>query len=154
MKNRSNVITDTERKCVKCKIWKSFSDFHKHSQCLHGINTVCKECRKPLSKKSWNEKSLEYKIWNRAKSRATKRNLEFNIDIEDIKIPDICPVFNIPFESKGNFTPSIDRIDSSKGYIKGNIQIISTRANILKSNATIEELKLIITFLNNNLICI
>jgi hypothetical protein len=49
-----------------------------------------------------------------------------------------------------NWTYSIDRIDNSKGYIKDNIQIISNRANRLKGDFTIEELKLIVEFLENN----
>ena len=68
-------------------------------------------------------------------------------DEEDIpEIPKYCPVLGI--EIKSNTTnapldssPSLDRIDSSKGYIKGNVRIISNRANRIKSDATIEELR-------------
>lgn len=67
-------------------------------------------------------------------------------------IPSRCPVFSwIEFVStprkrgEGTYglrsiSPSIDRIDSNRGYIKGNIRWISTRANQLKSNATVQEL--------------
>jgi hypothetical protein len=34
---------------------------------------------------------------------------------------------------------SFDRIDPTKGYIKGNVQIVSQRANRIKSNSTLEE---------------
>lgn len=41
-------------------------------------------------------------------------------------------------------SPSLDRIDSSKGYVKGNVRVISARANMLKNNATVEELTLVL----------
>jgi hypothetical protein len=50
-------------------------------------------------------------------------------------------------------SPSLDRIDSSKGYVKGNVRVISHRANLLKNNATVEELKLLLVdadFLERN----
>lgn len=133
-----------DKVCTKCGTLKSYDNFHKHKQCIGGYNTVCKECRKPLSKESYQEQSLEYKIWYRAKSRAKIKKLEFNIQIEDIVVPSFCPVLGTSLSLKDgdiNTSPSIDRIDSSKGYIKTNIRIISNRANILKNNATIEELE-------------
>jgi cupin superfamily acireductone dioxygenase involved in methionine salvage len=39
------------------------------------------------------------------------------------------------------YAPSIDRIDNTRGYIKDNIIIVSRRANILKKDATIDELR-------------
>lgn len=59
--------------------------------------------------------------------------------------PDKCPVFNQPFVERGagfsNWSPSIDKRDPSKGYVKGNIQVISMLANCMKRNATPEQLK-------------
>jgi hypothetical protein len=46
-------------------------------------------------------------------------------------------------------SPSIDRVDSSKGYTKDNIQVISHRANNLKNNATLEELRKLVTYVEN-----
>jgi hypothetical protein len=118
--------------------------------CKGGINTVCKECRKDVSKKNWSNKSYVQKIYDRAKTRATRKGREFNIGIEDIVIPEVCPVFGVPLVEDTEYAPSIDRIDSSKGYIKGNIQIISRRANLLKNNANIEELEMVIEFLRKS----
>ena len=135
------------RVCKKCGIWKPRSEFHAHAMCKGGMNTVCKECRKTVSKNQWKNKTYIQKIYARAKTRATRKGREFNIEIEDIVIPDLCPVFGVPLVEETEYAPSIDRIDSSKGYIKGNIQIISRRANLLKNNATIEELEMVINFL-------
>lgn len=124
---------------MKCEVMKPFAAFHKHTKCKGGYNSVCKECRQPLSQSNYKQTAKELRLYNAAKSRAAIKGREFNIELSDIQIPDVCPVFNTSMES-----PSIDRIDSSKGYVKGNIRVISKRANQLKSNATVEELTLVL----------
>ena len=90
-------------------------------------------------------KSKEYLIWYRSKENAKIGNKEFNIELEDIIIPEHCPYFGFKLETdvKKYTSPtyfSIDRIDSSKGYVKGNVQVISRLANQMKSCATEDEL--------------
>lgn len=133
------------RSCKRCGLEKSAVNFTPFEKGKNGLYPYCKECRKVDSKKYWKEKSLVNKIYERAKSRANKKNLEFNIETEDIVIPELCPVFNVPL--KGRYCASIDRIDSSKGYIKGNIQIISNRANILKNDGSLREFEQLVEFL-------
>ena len=129
------------RICKKCGEWKPREGFHVHRLCKGGINTVCKTCRQPLSAKNYLATTLEYRLWYRAKRRSKVKGLEFNIEIADILIPEVCPVFGVPMKVNTEYAASLDRIDSSKGYIKGNIQVISTKANILKNDATMSELK-------------
>ena len=85
-------------------------------------------------------------MWSGSKSRAKRDNLEFNIDHDDVIIPEFCPILHTRLEvSKGSVShnsPSLDRIDPSKGYIKGNVQVISYKANTMKSNADIQDLVL------------
>ena len=80
-----------------------------------------------------------------SKARAKKKNLEHTLTTKDIKIPDTCPVLGIPIvvgSGRPHYnSPSLDRIDSKKGYIKENIIVVSWRANDLKRDATIEEMK-------------
>lgn len=90
-------------------------------------------------------KSPEYRIWYRAKDNAKSRGYEFNLELEDIEIPIFCPYLNVPLitefdENHHDYYFSIDRKDSSKGYVKGNIQVISHLANSMKSSATEEQL--------------
>jgi hypothetical protein len=107
-----------------------------------GRNSVCIACRKPASKKQYASLSKERIIWDRTKSRATKYNLPFNLDLDDIVIPYRCPILNVVLTATGiKTTPSIDRINPNMGYVKGNIRIISNGANILKSNFTREDIK-------------
>lgn len=106
----------------------------------------------------WNARNLKarlrspakYILFN-AKKNAKEKSLEFNLTEEDIVIPELCPVLGIPLQinvgGSRNNSPSIDRFDSSKGYVKGNINIISWRANDLKSNGTLEEFKGLVRWL-------
>lgn len=98
-------------------------------------------------------RNLKNHLLLRAKHNAKSRNLDFNLELEDIIIPEKCPYLEIPLTNNVGKTKtglkdsySIDRIDSKKGYIKGNVQIISRLANTMKNEASIEEL---ITFSKN-----
>lgn len=85
------------------------------------------------------------------KYRAKKKGLEFNLTEDDINIPSHCPVLNIPlFFSTGrqcDNSPSIDRIDSTKGYVPDNIQVVSWRCNDLKKDGTLDEFVNIVMYM-------
>jgi hypothetical protein len=80
------------------------------------------------------------------KYRAQKRGIPFDLSVEDIVVPDFCPVLGLPLyrntwgRAQGPNSPSVDRIDPARGYVKGNVRVISSRVNVIKSNATPEEL--------------
>lgn len=85
-------------------------------------------------------------ILRRAKNRAKLKGLEFNLTEEDIFIPILCPYLRIPLtnlQGKGfhDSNISLDRIDNSKGYVKGNIEVMSVLANKMKCNASTEQLE-------------
>ena len=88
----------------------------------------------------------EYRLYFLAKQRSNQKGIKFDIDVDDIIIPEFCPILNI--ELKKNHkgwapdAPTLDRIIPEKGYVKGNIKVISGKANVMKNNATIEELKI------------
>jgi hypothetical protein len=93
-------------------------------------------------------KTTEYKMLARARHRAKKNNLPFNIELADIVIPERCPLLGIKLESNTDKTspnnPSLDKIIPEKGYVKGNIWVVSLRANKLKNDATLQELKTLV----------
>jgi hypothetical protein len=92
-------------------------------------------------------KNTERRMLHAAKSRARISGIQFSIGLEDIIIPEICPYFGIAInrdnENSKDDSPSLDRIDSQKGYIKGNVEVISQRANQIKNNGSCEEHRLI-----------
>ncbi len=93
----------------------------------------------------WRINSPAEYLLSGAKQRARRSGLPFNIDATDIIVPERCPLLNIRLVPLGgkrtDATPSLDRIKASKGYVKGNVWVISWRANRLKSDATLEELE-------------
>jgi hypothetical protein len=138
--------------CSECK--KQIDKNYKENNKEH-----IKEYHKKYTKENYSTEkrrqkyidNVELELYHHAKHRAKQKEMEFNITKDDIIIPERCPVFDIPitFENKDN-VPTLDRIDSSKGYIKGNIQVICFKANRLKNNSTIEELKKIISYMELN----
>ena len=79
----------------------------------------------------------------RARNRSKEKSLDFNITEDDIFIPTHCPILGvklIPNCKDRTHSMSIDRIDPSKGYVKGNVWVISNRANAMKNNADFEML--------------
>lgn len=91
----------------------------------------------------------------RAKRRAEASGIPFDLNTEDISIPDVCPVLGLPLSvsqgsgAPGHCSPSLDRIIPELGYVRGNVRVISHRANALKSNATISELRAVLSDLEN-----
>ncbi len=102
----------------------------------------------------WRLANPEKYLFRKAQWHSRQSSREFNIDVEDIKIPTHCPVLGIPIilglDKSCDNSPSIDRFDSTKGYVKGNVNVISWRANRLKSDGTLEEFEKLIDWMNKN----
>lgn len=73
----------------------------------------------------------------------------FSITIDDVVIPDTCPVLGTPMKN-----PSIDKIIPELGYVPHNVRVISMRANRIKSNATYEELARITEYVRRSTISV
>lgn len=119
-----------------------------------GKKTQCKGCGRGAivqarRSRNWTHKAA-YVIWRNSIQRSKRQGIEHTITLADIVIPETCPVLGIPLHREDKSTwmnaPSIDRIKNTGGYTKENIIIVSRRANILKKDATIDELILIAKF--------
>lgn len=94
-----------------------------------------------------------------AKTRAKKSGVPFNITKDDVTIPAVCPVLGIPLFRRGgtgrggpgNNSPTIDRVVNELGYTRGNIAVISHRANRIKQDATPQELEAVASWLRRML---
>lgn len=102
------------------------------------------------SVKAWYYQSLQRRLFDNAKHRANTKGIPFDITIDDIVVPDVCPVFGVPFvwgDGINDYSPSLDKVIPKLGYVKGNIQVICTLANRIKSNATAEQVEKVLQYL-------
>ena len=84
-----------------------------------------------------------------AKQRAAKFGVPFSIAIEDVVIPDKCPVLGVELGKKagGWHAPSLDRSNPALGYAPGNVVVMSKRANTLKNDMTAGEAALLAKYM-------
>jgi hypothetical protein len=103
-----------------------------------------------VSEHNYNDFDVKIRLIYSARHRAKKLRKEFSISLSDFEIPEVCPLRRVPFEvGKGQHTddsPTLDRKDPRLGYVKGNVWVISHKANRLKGDHTPNELK---TFCEN-----
>ena len=97
------------------------------------------------ARRSYRKHPERYLV-NNARQRARMNRLSFSITEADIQIPKHCPWLGIRLTDvcaarvRSDSSPSLDRVDSTRGYVPGNIEVISWRANRIKCDATIDEL--------------
>lgn len=135
----NNIDLNNLKNCSSCRKDLTLFNFSKHSREIDGFCYVCKNCNKKLL----NRDKIRL-IFH--KSRAKKKGLDFNLELSDLYLPEYCPILGIKLQyangKANNNSPSLDRIDNSKGYIKGNVIVMSRLANAMKSCATFDQLRL------------
>lgn len=95
-------------------------------------------------------------LWQLAKARAKKLKREFTITIGDVVIPKYCPVMDMELkfsDTKGvsPSSPTIDRVDNSKGYTPKNIRVISHKANTNKKNMTRDMVQRLLDYIDGKI---
>lgn len=147
------------RWCTTCERSKPKADFYV------GKDNTCKACQQARCSQ-WYRNNKAYHRERvdlfHAKERSTNpvrgmlrrkrgsckaRGVHFDLSVSDLTAPEFCPVLGVPLDyTSTDCSPNsatLDRIDPSKGYVRGNVAIISFKANRIKSNATPEELEAI-----------
>lgn len=139
------------RQCKMCHATKNLDEFPKNSNTKLGVLHICKPCWSEKKALDYRDKWFTYQA--RLKKAVSKKSgLPYDLTPEYLKSiwTDNCPVFNKPFvrhDKSNDMCPALDRIDPSKGYTKGNVAYISSRANRIKYDASIEELKKVLSYL-------
>lgn len=126
--------------CPRCDITQEFSHFSVSRDRGDKLQSECKKCQSERKA----SRCLEKTILENSRHRATKDGIPFALTLEDIEVPDLCPLLGIPLvrarkRATAN-SPSLDRIVPSLGYVPGNVRVVSSKGNLMKNNATREEL--------------
>lgn len=146
--------------------WVSAEAFERRRQKInaHRRRNAAQKLSDPVARAEYNAQMAEYMrearrkrpevhMLARIKTRAKLKGLAFDLTAEDIHIPKRCPILGIRLEvSSGTATdnsPELDRIDNRKGYVRGNVHVISRRANRIKNDATLAELEKIASYLRS-----
>ncbi len=89
-----------------------------------------------------------------AKWRAKKDGVPFDLNASDFRIPEVCPALGLLLVmgdgQPTDASPTLDRLIPSLGYVRGNVYVISARANRLKGDGTAEELERIAAYIRQN----
>lgn len=155
-------IPDGYKVCTNCDHMKVVGEFYEDVSRTDGIDFHCKECRRAKQrhrnrhprethqyKRRWKGYSkTQYMMFTAAKGRAKEKGISFTLSPDDIIIPNMCPILDIDIiqggNKRSNNSPSLDRIDNSKGYTPDNVIVVSYRANKLKNDATLDELRMLV----------
>lgn len=122
----------------------------------YSLDKIKGETREVRNKRAslWHKRNKHKSMCTVAKARARAQGLPFNLEPEDIVFPDTCPILGIPlfFTDGGRTdnTPSLDKLKPELGYVKGNVCVISWRANRLKCDGSLEEFENIVKYLKDN----
>ncbi len=107
--------------------------------------------------RNWRLRNPKYMLRVSAERRARAKGIEFDLCIDDIPdIPDRCPIAGIPLFPRDDGrrgpcdnSPSLDRVDPRRGYVKDNVRVISHRGNRWKSEMTIEEVEKLLEYMKS-----
>lgn len=104
--------------------------------------------------KNYRRDNMEAVLLTSARNHAKRDGVLFSLTIEDIVIPERCPVFGMLLDRSRaikDHGPSLDRVIPKLGYVKGNVRVISWRANRLKHNMLLEEIESLARYIREHI---
>lgn len=132
------------------------SDPCRREQALR-VSSKWYEDNREIARETRNKRSQEFRetqtlrsLFNGTRNRALAKGLKFDLNYEDINVPLKCPILGTEFVRKTRTAMSIDRIDPKLGYTTNNVQIISRLANVMKNDASPNELLKFAEWINRN----
>lgn len=135
------------KQCRTCLKEKELSDYHKRSKSSDGLDYYCKSCKYEKHRARFTADPLKVLLACK-RSDCKKKGIPFSLTLEHLNEiwTDVCPIFGVKMSQSNTLenrseTAQLDRIDPSKGYVDGNVAFISARANRIKYNATVDELR-------------
>lgn len=148
-KDKKKSAAPGNKVCSYCWEEKKVSEFNTHPNVKDGYHSFCKLCNSELNKK-YKSKSPIARLsvsMSTAKQSSKRKNLAFELNPELLvklweKQKGLCYYTNVPMKfdgSGGTESVSIDRIDSSEGYIESNIVLCCTYINRMKNDQSTQE---------------
>lgn len=147
MSRKKTELTEEEKELRRAKR----NEYQKEWLRKDKVKESAERCFKRLK-----EENYEKYLLKTSRSRAKKAGLEHSISVEDIIVPTHCPILLIPIfpatgGKAGPNSPSLDRIDNGKGYIPGNVRVISHRANSNKGSMSIEDIERLLKYVKGEI---
>lgn len=151
--------------CNKCSKRKPLDSFRKRND-NGNFRNECRQCesnrkklpavipeetiRDPTNPRDAKEIAMK-RMLSGARQRAKDKGLMFDLHYSDIQIPNLCPILKIPLipSTDGTLTdnsPSLDRKIPYLGYTKGNVKVVSMKANRIKTDATSSEIEAVLAY--------
>lgn len=160
------------RKCITCQLNKSTTMFYADSTHKAGIHPQCKKCNNEVSRQYRRTNAVKVEAYKRrlkqsnplkyllinVKARCKRNGIVFDITPADIEQVQTCPMFGIELDYLSTKTKvgmmndnaaTLDRIDPKLGYVRGNVVVLSWRANKLKGDIKPEEMGPVVRYYNH-----
>jgi hypothetical protein len=137
--------------CNVCTTEKKEDQYQKYNLYKGGLHPTCKSCLSVKKAQDYKDRWFIYQA-RLKKAESKRKGIPYDLTPEYLESiwTDKCPVFEVlfvRFDKSHSHSPTLDRVDPSKGYVKGNVKYICARANRIKYDATPEELLLVLDYM-------